>query len=132
DIVENWKGKFDVWQAYTEFVEGMMDPNNRILSVAEAADKAVKENYEYCIDVPYEVGNSGFETLIGLREEGWGLETPAWREYYEDGLRKYKTEFEYNGMNVVITDGWIEGYAEGYYEQVSKAIEKVLLQREEV
>ena len=132
DIAKNWKGKFDVWQAYTEFVEGMMDPNNRILSVAEAADKAVKENYEYCIDVPYEVGNSGFETLIGLREEGWGLETPAWREYYEDGLRKYKTEFEYNGMNVVITDGWIEGYAEGYYEQVSKAIEKVLLQREEV
>ena len=132
DIVKNWKGEFDVWQAYTEFVEGMMDPNNRILSVGEAADKAVKENYEYCIDVPYEVGNSGFETLIGLREAGWGLESPAWREYYEDGIRKYKTEYEHNGMKVIITDGWIEGYSKGYFEQVSKAIESVLSLNEEV
>jgi hypothetical protein len=125
DIVKNWKGKIDVWQAYAEFSEGMMDPNNEILRVREAADKASKENYEHCIDVPYEVGNSGYETLIGLREDGWGLESPAWEEYYEDDLRKYRTEFEYDGMNVIITDGWIEGYAEGYYEEISRAIDGI-------
>jgi len=126
DIVKNWKGKIDVWKAYTEMSEGSMDPDNEILSVREAADKAVKENYEYCIDVPYEVGNSGYETLFGLREEGWGLESPAWEEYYEDDLRKYRTEFEYDGMNVIITDGWIDGYAEGYYEEISRVIDGLL------
>jgi hypothetical protein len=126
NIVKNWNGKIDVWKAYTEMSEGSMDPDNEILSVREAGDKASKEGYEYCIDVPYEVGNSGYETLFGLREEGWELESPAWEEYYEDGLRKYRTEFEYNGMNVVITDGWIDGYAEGYYEQICKAIDDLL------
>ncbi|RZN69670.1 MAG: hypothetical protein EF807_04295 [Candidatus Methanolliviera hydrocarbonicum] len=125
NIVKNWNGKIDVWQAYTEFSEGMMDPDKEILSVREAADKASKENYEHCIDVPYEVGNSGYETLFGLREEGWGLESPAWEEYYEDDLRKYRTEFEYDGMNVIITDGWIDGYAEGYYEEISRAIDGI-------
>jgi hypothetical protein len=28
-------------------------------------------------------------------------------------------------MNVVITDGWIDGYAEGYYEQICKAIDGI-------
>jgi len=37
----------------------------------------------------------------------------------------YRTEFEYGGMNVVITDGWIDGYAEGYYKQISKAIDSI-------
>jgi hypothetical protein len=135
DMVKNWTGRFEVWQAYTEFVEeGLLgDPKNEILSVAEAADKALDENFEYCIDVPYEVGNSGFETLIGLREEGWGLETPAWAEYYdyEDGFKKYRTEFNYsndehaNELKVVITDGWINGTIEGYYEQICKAIDSI-------
>ena len=125
DAVEDWKGKFDVWQAYNEFVEKMMDPKNEILSVSEAAAKALKEGYEYCIDIPYEVGNSGFETLIGLREEGWGLEPPAWEEYYEDGLKKYRTTTEHGGMKVVITDGWIDGASDGYYQQISKAIDSV-------
>ncbi|BDC35995.1 hypothetical protein [Candidatus Methanoliparum sp. LAM-1] len=124
DIVKNWRGKIVVWQVYAEMADGMMDPDNEILSIKEAADKAVKEGYEYCIDVPYEVGNSGYETLIGLRE-AWGLEPPAWEEYYEDGLIKYRTEFEYDGMDVVITDGWIDGYAEGYYKQISMAIDKI-------
>jgi len=125
-IVKDWNGRIEVWKAYTEMAEGAMDPDNKILSVREAADKAAREDYEYCIDVPYEVGNSGYETLIGLREEGWGLESPAWEEYYEDGLKKYRTEFEYKEMNVVITDGWIDGYAEGYYEQISMAIDSLL------
>jgi len=125
-IVKDWNGRIEVWKAYTEMAEGAMDPDNKILSVREAADKAAREDYEYCIDVPYEVGNSGYETLIGLREEGWGLESPAWEEYYEDGLKKYRTEFDYKEMNVVITDGWIDGYAEGYYEQISMAIDSLL------
>jgi hypothetical protein len=124
DVVKDWEGEFDVWQAYAEFVEGMSDPENEILSVEEAADKASEQGYEYCIDVPYEVGNSGFETLIGLRG-CWGIDPPTWDTYYEDELIKYRSTTEYNGMNVVITDGWIDGAIDGYYEQISEAIEEV-------
>lgn len=124
DIVKDWEGDFDVWQVYAEFVEGMSDPNDVILSVEEAADKASDQGYEYCIDVPYEVGNSGFETLIGLRG-CWGIDPPTWDEYYEDGLRKYRSTTEYEGMKVIITDGWIDGAIDGYYEQISKSIEEV-------
>ncbi|VUT25787.1 MAG: hypothetical protein MOIL_01226 [Candidatus Methanolliviera sp. GoM_oil] len=126
DIVENWKGKFDILKAYNEMAEGMMDPDNEILSVAEAADKAVGEGYEYCINVPYGVGNIAYETLIGLREYSWGVSPPAWEIYYEDGLKKFRTTTKYDGMNVIITDGWIDGYGEGYYEQISKAIDDIL------
>ena len=124
DIVKNWNGRVDVWKTYAEMAEGSMDPDKEILSVGEAADKAVEEGYDYCIDIPYEVGNSGYETLIGLREGGWGLESPAWKEYYIGDLKRYRTEFEYEGMKVVITDGWIEGCAEGCYHQISAAVEE--------
>jgi hypothetical protein len=126
NAVKDWEGMFDVWQTYNEMAEGLMDPENEILSVKEAARKAIDEGYEYCIDIPYEVGNSGYETLIGLREESWELEPGTWEEYSEDGLRKYRTEFEYDGMRVVITDGWIDGTAESYYQQLSKAIDSIL------
>ncbi len=126
DIVGDWEGMFDVWQTYNEMAEGMMDPKNEILSVKEAARKALDMGYKYCIDIPYEVGNSGYETLIGLREESWGLPPGTWEEYSEDGLRKYRTELEYDGMKVVITDGWIDGLSESYYQELSKAIDSIL------
>jgi hypothetical protein len=121
DIVEGWEGEFDVWQVYAEFVEGIMDPRNEILSVGEAAELAAEQGYEYCIDVPYEVGNSGFETLIGLRG-CWGIDPPTWEEYWESGLKKYRSTTEYEGMQVVITDGWIDGASDGYVEQITTAI----------
>jgi hypothetical protein len=126
DIVGDWEGMFDVWQTYNEMAEGMMDPRNEILSVKEAARKALDMGYEYCIDIPYEVGNSGYETLIGLREESWELPPGTWEEYHEDGLRKYRTALEYGGMKVVITDGWIDGLSESYYQELSKAIDSIL------
>ena len=120
-IVEGWQGEFDVWQIYAEFVEGMMDPSNEILSVEEAADLAVEQGYDYCINIPYEVGNSGFETLIGL-SGCWGIDPPTWKEYQEDGLKKFRTTIEYERMKVVITDGWIEGATDGYLEQIGDAM----------
>ena len=124
DAVEGWKGKFDVWQVYAEFVEGLMDPQDEIMSVGEAVDKASAQGYQYCINVPYEVGNSGFETLMGLRG-CWGVDPPTWEEYYEDGLKKYRTSIEHGGMKVVITDGWIDGASDGYYQQISKAVDGI-------
>jgi hypothetical protein len=125
DIAKDWQGKFEVWQVYAEFAEGMMDSKSQILSVEEAAKLASEQGYEYCIDIPYGVGNSGYETLIGLRE-CWGVEPPSWEEYYESGLKKYRSTTEYDGMKVVITDGWIDGSSDGYYEQISKAIDSIL------
>jgi len=124
DVVKDWQGKIDVWQIYAEFVEGIMDPGDAILSVEEAAEIASKQGYRYCIDIPYEVGNSGFETLIGLRG-CWGIEPPSWQEYYESGLRKYRSTTRYDGIKVIITDGWIDGAVEGYYQQVLRAIDSI-------
>jgi len=64
--------------------------------------------------------------LIGLRR-CWGLEPPAWQQYYESGLKKYRTETEYNGMKVIITDGWIDGAAEGYREQILRAMDSIYM-----
>jgi hypothetical protein len=124
DAVKNWKGKFSVWQVYAEFVEGLMDPKNDILSVEEAAGEASAQGYQYVINVPYEVGNSGYETLMGLRG-CWGLDPPTWEEYYEGGLKKYRTTTEHNGMKVIITDGWIDGASDGYYRQISEAMDRI-------
>jgi hypothetical protein len=101
-----------------------MDPQDEIMSVGEAVDKASAQGYQYCINVPYEVGNSGFETLMGLRG-CWGIDPPTWEEYYEDGLKKYRTSIEHGGMKVVITDGWIDGASDGYYQQISKAVDGI-------
>jgi hypothetical protein len=126
DMVKEWQGRLDVWQVYAEFGEGMMDPDDKVLGVEEAADLALEQGYKYCVDIPYGVGNSGYETLIGLRG-AWGLEPPAWEEYYQDGLKKYRTETEYDGLKVVITDGWIDGTSEGYYAQIVRAIDGHIL-----
>lgn len=119
DAVKGRKAKVDVWQVYAEFAEGS------ILRIDTAADRAKKEGFSHIINIPYEVGNSGFETLIGLRG-AWGREPGNWQEYYEDGLKKYREEFLYNGMNVVIADGWIDGHAQGYLEQITHAVDSVI------
>lgn len=119
DAVKERKAKVEVWQVYAEFAEGS------ILRIDTAADRAKKEGFSYIINIPYEVGNSGVETLIGLRGT-WGREPGNWQEYYEDGLKKYREEFLYNGMNVVIADGWIDGHAQGYLEQITHAVDSII------
>jgi len=119
EVVRSWDGKLEIWQVYAEFASG------QYLSIDKAAALAIEQGFDYVINIPFEVGNSGFETLIGLRGS-WEREPGNWDEYVEDGLKKYKEEFNYNGLKVIITDGWIDGFVQGYVEQTSKAIDSLL------
>lgn len=64
------------------------------------------------------VGDSGYETLVGLRE-AWGIEQPLWEDYFGDGLQKYRSTTDYKGMRVIITDGWIDGKDDGPHKWLS-------------
>jgi len=125
EVIRNWEGDVAIWQVYTEFADGMMDPSNGFMSVDEAAERAAELGYDYCIDVPYEVGDSGYETLVGLRE-AWGIEPPLlWEDYFEDGLQKYRSTTDYKGMRVIITDGWIDGKDDGYLYRIEEVIKSL-------
>jgi hypothetical protein len=127
--VESWTGEFMILQVYPEMSTGILDPRNEHLSVDEAMEIAENLSFEYVIGIPYEVGNSGYETLWGLRG-AWGID-PVWDTYEEDNgidgtlMTKYRNSFNRDGINVVITDGWINGAADGYYEQIELAINSV-------
>jgi len=73
-----------------------LDPFNKYLNIDEGMKIAKAQGYDYIINIPYEVGNSGYETLVGLRG-AWGIE-PKWDTYEEDNglgtlMTKYRNTF---------------------------------------
>ena len=126
DEVKSWEGKFGALQIYPEMATGILDPFNKYLNIDEGMKIAKAQGYDYIINVPYEVGNSGFETLGGLRG-AWGIE-PKWDTYEEDNglgtlMRKYRNTFLKDGINVIITDGWINGQIDSYYTRIQEAVQ---------
>jgi|GEM_PF-718781 len=119
-------GDFMILKIYPEMSTGILDPYDEYLSIDEAMEIADNLGFDHIINVSYEVGNSGYEALCGLRG-AWGID-PVWDTYEEDDgisgtrLIKYRNSFERDSINVIITDGWINGQADAYYQLIEKAL----------
>lgn len=78
--------------------QGAADPEDGVLSPAEALALEVDEATRHVLVVPYEFWGDAFDNLVVLRE-GLGF-TPAEAPYYDAG---YETRFTHRGIDVTVT-----------------------------
>ena len=103
---------------YAEFSEKTDDPDNKIFSPLEGLDYIYSKNFDIVINIPYGFIGENTDTLNALRE---AFNVQGWDE-------KYRTKFERNGVEVVITscNFYPRLREKPYFQTINEQIELII------